>query len=91
MAFKDVLSFLSHFLDGFSLRLRQLHLVNGIQYSGTTDPHLSPGTNLVTLRLGRSPSSGYIAPKEMVTGTYLSTLTRFGEVAPGVRRPSFPR
>ena len=45
-------------------------------------PTLVPtGTNLVTLRLGRIPSSGYISPEETATSTCLSTLTALGEVA----------
>ena len=67
------------FLGGIAPRLRSLDL-HGIPFPAPQKLLLS-ATDLVTLRLERIPSTGYISPERVVT--CLSTLTKLEELALG--------
>ena len=67
------------FLGGIAPRLRSLEL-KGIPFPAPQKLLLS-ATDLVTLRMERIPSTGYISPEEIVT--CLSTLTKLEELSFG--------
>jgi len=73
-------------LGGIAPRLRSLDL-HGIAFPEPQKLLLS-ATDLVTLRLERIPSIGYISPEELVT--CLSTLTKLEELALGFRTFRLP-
>lgn len=74
------------FLGGTAPRLRSLDL-HGIPFP-TPQKLLSSATGLVTLRLERIPSTGYISPEDVVT--FLSTLTKLEDLALGFQSFHYP-
>ena len=72
------------FLGGIAPRLRSLDL-HGIPFPAPQKLLLS-ATDLVTLRMERIPSTGYIPPEHVVT--CLSTLTKLEELALGFHPPA---